>query len=66
MASKQFGTFLGPVISKKNEEVVYQGVDDMKIAQNNDVKICYGSDLLGSLAGYQTQEFFIRGKVQTA
>lgn len=38
----------------------------MKLAQSKGVKICYGSDLLGPLAGYQTQEFFIRGKVQTA
>lgn len=66
MASKQFGSFLGPVNSKKNAEVLSQGVDALKIAQSKGVKICYGSDLLGACAGYQTQEFFIRGKIQTA
>ncbi|QID80275.1 hypothetical protein GRS66_002590 [Saccharomyces pastorianus] len=38
----------------------------MKIAQKKKVKICFGSDLLGPLYGYQTQEFRIRGKVQSA
>ncbi|CUS23424.1 LAQU0S09e04478g1_1 [Lachancea quebecensis] len=66
MASDQFGSFLGPVNSQKNAEVLSQGIEAIKIAQNKGVKICYGSDLLGPLAGYQTQEFFIRGKVQTA
>ncbi|CAR21356.1 KLTH0A07810p [Lachancea thermotolerans CBS 6340] len=66
MASDQFGSFLGPVNSQKNAEVLSQGIDALKIAQSKGVKICYGSDLLGPLAGYQTQEFFIRGKVQTA
>ncbi|CAR22294.1 KLTH0C11968p [Lachancea thermotolerans CBS 6340] len=66
MASDQFGTFLGPVNRKKNAEVLGQGIDAIKIAQEKGVKICFGSDLLGPLGGYQTQEFFIRGKVQSA
>ena len=66
MASDQFGNFLGPVNKQKNAEVLNQGIEALRIAQNKGVKICYGSDLLGPLAGYQTQEFFIRGKVQTA
>ncbi|SJM84349.1 related to imidazolonepropionase and related amidohydrolases [Zygosaccharomyces bailii] len=66
MASDQFGSFLGKLNSEKNAEVLDQGIEAIKIAQRKGVKICFGSDLLGPLAGYQTQEFFIRGKVQTA
>ncbi|AQZ09091.1 hypothetical protein BZL39_A00230 [Zygosaccharomyces parabailii] len=66
MASDQFGSFLGRLNSEKNAEVLDQGIEAMKIAQRKGVRICFGSDLLGPLAGYQTQEFFIRGKVQTA
>ncbi|CAI4034227.1 hypothetical protein SMKI_10G0110 [Saccharomyces mikatae IFO 1815] len=66
MGSDQFGAFLGPENSKKNAEVLYKGIDALKIAQRKNVKICFGSDLLGPLYGYQTQEFCIRGKVQSA
>lgn len=66
MASDQFGSFLGRLNSEKNAEVLDQGIEAMKLAQRKGVKICFGSDLLGPLAGYQTQEFFIRGKVQSA
>ncbi|CAI4885725.1 CLL_collapsed_G0027940.mRNA.1.CDS.1 [Saccharomyces cerevisiae] len=65
MGSDQFSAFLGPENSRKNTEVLYKGIDAMKIAQKKKVKICFGSDLLGPLYGYQTQEFRIRGKVQT-
>ncbi|CAI4043427.1 hypothetical protein SKDZ_10G0070 [Saccharomyces kudriavzevii ZP591] len=66
MGSDQFSAFLGPENSKKNAEVLYKGIAALKIAQSKKVKICYGSDLLGPLYGYQTQEFRIRGKVQSA
>ncbi|CDH18119.1 uncharacterized protein ZBAI_09907 [Zygosaccharomyces bailii ISA1307] len=66
MASDQFGSFLGKVNSKKNAEVLDQGIDALKMDQSKGVKICFGSDSLGPLAGHQTQEFSIRGKVQTA
>ncbi|CAI4526404.1 AAR_G0028180.mRNA.1.CDS.1 [Saccharomyces cerevisiae] len=66
MGPDQFSAFLGPENSRKNTEVLYKGIDAMKIAQKKKVKICFGSDLLGPLYGYQTQEFRIRGKVQSA
>ncbi|SCW00759.1 LAFE_0C11364g1_1 [Lachancea fermentati] len=66
MASDQFSRFLGPENSRKNAEVLQKGMEALKIAQDKNVKICFGSDLLGPLYGYQTQEFFIRGKAQTA
>ncbi|SCW03848.1 LAFE_0H00342g1_1 [Lachancea fermentati] len=66
MASDQFSSFLSGENRKKNTEVLYKGMEALKIAKSHKVKICYGSDLLGSLGGYQTQEFFIRSKVQTS
>lgn len=66
MASDQFSSFLSGDNRTKNMQVLYKGIEALKIAQKRNVKICYGSDLLGSLGGYQTQEFFIRGKVQSA
>lgn len=66
MASDQFSSFLKGQNRMKNMRVLYQGIEALKIAEKRNVKICFGSDLLGSLSGYQTQEFFIRGKVQTA
>ena len=48
MASDQFGFFLGPENSKKNVEVLYQGIEALQIAQKKGVKICYGSDLIAS------------------
>ncbi|CUS24600.1 LAQU0S17e02718g1_1 [Lachancea quebecensis] len=66
MASEQFSTFLSGSNREKNTQVLYRGIEALKIAKRNGVKICYGSDLLGSLGGYQTQEFFIRGKFLSA
>lgn len=66
MASDQFSTFLGPESKVKNAQVLKDGLRALLIAKRNKVKICYGSDLLGPLVGYQTQEFFIRGKVLSA
>lgn len=63
MACDQFKSFLGRDQAQKNIEVLSKGLESLKIAKNNKVKMCYGSDLLGPLVGYQTQEFFIRQKV---
>ncbi|KAM3164707.1 Amidohydro-rel domain-containing protein [Lachancea thermotolerans] len=66
MASDQFSTFLSGSNREKNTQVLYRGIEALRIAKKNGVKICYGSDLLGSLGGYQTQEFFIRGRYLSA
>ncbi|CDH15776.1 probable Similarity to Methanobacterium aryldialkylphosphatase related protein [Zygosaccharomyces bailii ISA1307] len=66
MASDQFSSSLKGENRIKNMRVLHQGIEALTIAEKKNVKICFGSDLLGSLGGYQTQEFFIRGKVQTA
>ncbi|SCU90350.1 LAMI_0E01684g1_1 [Lachancea mirantina] len=63
LASDQFSTFLKKENQSKNLNVLKNGLQALKIASDHKVKICYGSDLLGSLNGYQTQEFFIRNKI---
>ncbi|CEP65049.1 uncharacterized protein LALA0_S19e00166g [Lachancea lanzarotensis] len=63
LASDQFGSFLQKENAEKNLSVLRHGLEALSIAKRHNVKICYGSDLLGSLNGYQTQEFFIRNKV---
>lgn len=49
----------------KNKQVLYKGLKSLSIAKRNKVKTCFGSDLLGPMGAYQTQEFFIRGKLLT-
>ncbi|ODV82491.1 hypothetical protein CANARDRAFT_30829, partial [[Candida] arabinofermentans NRRL YB-2248] len=66
MASDQFSHFLTPDSYEKNQAILHSGLGSLLVAKKNGVKICYGSDLLGSLGGYQTGEFFLRGKVLTA
>ncbi|SCU79472.1 LADA_0B00892g1_1 [Lachancea dasiensis] len=66
LASEQFRTFLKEENAHKNLSVLRSGLRALQIAKRHGVKICYGSDLLGSLNGYQTQEFFIRNKVLSA
>lgn len=66
MASDQFRSFLSPESQVKNQQVLKDGLNSLLLAKKHGVKVCYGSDLLGPLVGYQTQEFFIRGKVLSA
>ncbi|ODV96281.1 hypothetical protein PACTADRAFT_85076 [Pachysolen tannophilus NRRL Y-2460] len=63
MASDQFKSFLTEGSREKNYQVLEAGLQSLLTAKKNGVKICYGSDLLGSLVGYQTGEFFLRAKV---
>lgn len=65
MASNQFKGFLDEPSQEKNFQVLSKGLDSLLLAKRYSVKICFGTDLLGSLVGYQTQEFFIRSKVLT-
>lgn len=63
MASDQFKGFLDESSQEKNYQVLKRGLASLLIAKRNNVKVCFGTDLLGSLGGYQTQEFFIRSKI---
>ena len=47
----------------KNKEVLDIGLDALRIAKEEGVTLCYGSDLLGPLGAYQLKEFAIRSEV---
>ncbi|GKU08940.1 unnamed protein product, partial [Fusarium langsethiae] len=49
----------------KNAQVLKYGLQALKIAADNDVTICYGSDLLGPLGQAQAGEFGLRAQVLT-
>ncbi|VEU24377.1 DEKNAAC105663 [Brettanomyces naardenensis] len=66
MASKQWKLFLTSSSQEKNLEVIKVGLRALLIAKRHNVKMCYGSDLLGAMQDYETGEFFLRGKVLPA
>lgn len=49
----------------KNREVLDIGLEALKMATEEGVTLCYGSDLLGPLGTYQAKEFTIRSQVLT-
>ncbi|KAJ9099763.1 hypothetical protein QFC21_003761 [Naganishia friedmannii] len=63
MARPPFEDFLTPDGYVKNEQVMSQGVQALKIAEENGVTVCYGSDLLISMHALQTEEFSVRAEV---
>ncbi|KIV79501.1 hypothetical protein PV11_07060 [Exophiala sideris] len=63
---KEFGSFLPPSGQKKNREVLVKGLDALKLATDTGVKVCFGTDLLGSMTYAQSQEFSLRAKVLPA
>lgn len=60
----QFG--LPEASQAKVDDVLYAGLDALKLANDHGVKIVYGSDLLGGMQPHQSQEFAIRARVQTS
>ena len=58
--------FLPPDSRSKNEKVLAVGLEALRIAKEEGVVMCYGSDLLGPLGAYQLQEFGIRSQVLTS
>lgn len=60
----QFG--LPEASQAKIDDVLYAGLDALQLATEHNVKIAYGSDLLGGMQPHQSQEFAIRAKVQTS
>jgi imidazolonepropionase-like amidohydrolase len=63
MGSQQFSDFLSPSSKEKNAKVLEAGVNSLLVAKKAGVKVCYGSDLLGPLGGYQSGEFTLRSEV---
>ncbi|ESK94932.1 xaa--pro dipeptidase [Moniliophthora roreri MCA 2997] len=63
MVRPPFEDFLPPDGKKKNAEVMKQGLETLRVADNAGVTICYGSDLLTSMQALQTEEFTVRSQV---
>lgn len=66
MASPKWKGYLPPESVAKNEAVLHAGLQALKIASDNGVTICYGTDLLGPLGVAQTYEFALRSRVLPA
>lgn len=66
LASNQFSSFLPDSSKAKNAIVLKKGLESLLITKKHGVKICFGSDLLGNLTAYQSNEFAIRAKVLTS
>jgi imidazolonepropionase-like amidohydrolase len=65
MASEKWAGFLPHDLARKNAQVLESGLQALKIAADNGVTICYGSDLLGPLGQAQAGEFGLRAQVLT-
>jgi len=65
LGDASIGQFLPPDCAEKNKEVLKMGLEALKIAREEKVTLCYGSDLLGPLGRYQLGEFGIRAQVLT-
>lgn len=63
LGSDQFSTFLPPDSKIKNSIILKAGLQSLLTIKRNGVKMCFGSDLLGALSGYESNEFSIRSKV---
>ncbi|ETS79377.1 hypothetical protein PFICI_09230 [Pestalotiopsis fici W106-1] len=66
MADESLFSFLPPENREKNIKVMKSGLNALKLAYEEGVTLCYGSDLLGPLGNYQAQEFEIRSQVLPA
>ncbi|KAH6660955.1 hypothetical protein BKA67DRAFT_549737 [Truncatella angustata] len=63
MSSSKWTGYLPPESQSKNTEVLDAGLKALKVAHENGVKICFGTDLLGPLGAAQTHEFALRAKI---
>lgn len=66
MADESLFSFLPPANREKNVTVMQSGLNALKLAAEEGVPLCYGSDLLGPLGKYQALEFELRSKVLSA
>ena len=63
MVRKPWEDFLPPDGQVKNREVMKDGLNALKLAEEAGVIITYGSDLLSSMQCLQTEEFTVRAEV---
>lgn len=47
-------------------DLLATGLDALRLAESEGVNVCYGSDLLGSMHKYQSEEFGLRCQAQSA
>lgn len=66
LADPSLPQFLSGDSVSKNQTVLSMGLDALRIAKEEGVTMCYGSDLLGPLGTYQLKEFGIRSQALTA
>lgn len=66
MSVKPFSDFLPPPSQKKIVEILHAGLDSLRIADEAGVTMCFGTDLLGAMTQFETQEFSIRSQVLSA
>ncbi|OQE32381.1 hypothetical protein PENFLA_c001G04846 [Penicillium flavigenum] len=57
--------FLSADGAAKNEEVLEKGLETMKMAVDEGVTVCFGTDLLGPMHFAQSKEFSVRSAVLT-
>ena len=65
-AMGMFKDFLPPASLQKNQEVLENGLNAIKVAEDAEVTVCFGTDLLGILHFAQPREFGLRRQVQTS
>ncbi|GAA6052477.1 hypothetical protein JCM3770_001131 [Rhodotorula araucariae] len=63
MVRPPFEDFLPPDGQVKNKEVMKEGLQALKLAEEAGVTVCYGSDLLTSMHALQTEEFTVRAEI---
>jgi len=63
MVREPFEDFLPPDGQVKNKEVMKDGLQALKLAEEAGVTVCYGSDLLTSMHALQTEEFTVRAEI---
>ncbi|KAL7784638.1 hypothetical protein V8C37DRAFT_395504 [Trichoderma ceciliae] len=66
MGSDKYAGFLPPTNRQKNREVLEQGLQSLRLADEAGVTICHGSDLLGPLWVEQSKEFGLRAQALSA
>jgi imidazolonepropionase-like amidohydrolase len=62
MAGGPLANFLPPELKAQNQRILEYGISSLQIAKKAGVTMCYGSDLLGPLGAFQTNEFTLRSK----
>ena len=63
MANGPLDNFLSPELKAKNARVLEAGLSSLKIAKEAGITMCFGTDLLGPLGTFQSNEFSLRSKV---